>query len=119
MMRDVTVSRFRVTPGATLDGTERSALGWLALYGGELDAEGSGQQASGAYKCRMAGLDEIKTVASTVPANGDVNPYGVAVVPHSRGRLGRGDVLVSTFNNAASVTNPGGLQGLVSAAMRS
>ncbi|HLZ31014.1 MAG TPA: hypothetical protein VKV73_27160 [Chloroflexota bacterium] len=56
-------------------------------------------------------LDQIKTIASTVPANGDVNPYGVAVVPRSIGRLVRGDVLVSNFNNAASVNNPGGLQG--------
>jgi sugar lactone lactonase YvrE len=42
------------------------------------------------------------TVASTIPANGDVNPYGVAVVPRSRGDLHAGDVLVSNFNNAAN-----------------
>jgi len=41
----------------------------------------------------------IKTVASTVPGNGDVNPYGVAVVRRSTGRLRAGDVLVSNFNN--------------------
>lgn len=35
---------------------------------------------------------------STVPANGDINPYGVAVVPHTIGRLVRGDILVSNFN---------------------
>lgn len=51
------------------------------------------------------------TVASTVPANGDVNPYGVAVVPVSRGRLLAGDVLVSNFNNAPTATAPGGEQG--------
>jgi len=39
-------------------------------------------------------------VASTVPANGDVNPYGVAVVPRSTGALVRGHVLVSNFNNS-------------------
>ena len=33
--------------------------------------------------------------ASTVPANGDVNPYGVAVIPVSVGRLEQGNVLVS------------------------
>jgi hypothetical protein len=41
----------------------------------------------------------LKNIASTVPANGDVNPYGVAVVQHSQGMLQRGDVLVSNFNN--------------------
>ena len=33
------------------------------------------------------------------PAKGDVNPYGVAVVPTTVGHLRRGDVLVSNFNN--------------------
>jgi hypothetical protein len=43
-------------------------------------------------------LHHVHTVASTVPGNGDVNPYGVAVVPRSGGRLVRHDVLVSNFN---------------------
>jgi hypothetical protein len=57
-------------------------------------------------------LDDITSVASTVPADGDLNPYGVAVVPRSSGRLVRDDVLVSNFNSAASAGNPGGMQGL-------
>ena len=52
-------------------------------------------------------LNHTKVIASTVPANGDVNPYGVAVVPHSTGRLYRGDVLVSNFNNSANVQGTG------------
>jgi hypothetical protein len=47
------------------------------------------------------------TVASTVPANGDVNPYGVAVVPRSTGDLIAGDVLVSNFNNQANLQGTG------------
>ncbi len=46
-------------------------------------------------------------VASTVPANGDINPYGVAVVPHTTGMLVRGDVLVSNFNNSANLQGTG------------
>src|SRR5262249_9431525 len=41
--------------------------------------------------------------ASTVPSNGDVNPYGVAFVPRGfpRGGLLRaGDVIVSNFNDS-------------------
>jgi hypothetical protein len=49
-------------------------------------------------------------IGSTVPGNGDVNPYGVAVVPASVGRLEKGNVLVSNFN-ASTPSNPGGLQG--------
>jgi hypothetical protein len=47
------------------------------------------------------------TVASTVPGNGDVNPYGTAVVQHSMGKLVRGDVLVSNFNDKANVQGTG------------
>ena len=45
-------------------------------------------------------LDEITTIASTVPANGDVNPYGVARVRRSVGNLRAGHILVSNFNNS-------------------
>src|ERR1017187_8482725 len=41
----------------------------------------------------------IVTVASTVPSNGDVNPYAVAVVPASIGKLVKGHILVSNFRS--------------------
>lgn len=44
---------------------------------------------------------------STVPANGDVNPYGVALVPVTTGNLVRGDILVSNFNNSANLQGTG------------
>jgi hypothetical protein len=40
------------------------------------------------------------TLATTVPSNGDVNPYGIVTVPRSVGLLRRGDLLVSNFNNS-------------------
>jgi hypothetical protein len=46
-------------------------------------------------------------IASTVPAKGDVNPYGLAVVPASAGRLTAGHVLVSNFNDKANVQGTG------------
>ncbi|HXW38382.1 MAG TPA: hypothetical protein VEJ44_01710, partial [Acidimicrobiales bacterium] len=46
-------------------------------------------------------------VASTVPANGDLNPYGVAVVPSSGGALVAGDTLVSNFNDKANTQGTG------------
>jgi hypothetical protein len=52
-------------------------------------------------------LNAIQTVASTVPKNGDVNPYGVAVVPASTGSLVAGDVLVSNFNNHRNLQGTG------------
>jgi hypothetical protein len=50
---------------------------------------------------------EIVTVASTVPSNGDVNPYGIAVVPASIGRLVKGHILVSNFNNSSNLQGTG------------
>jgi hypothetical protein len=47
---------------------------------------------------------------STVPANGDVNPYGVAFVPAefpTGGALAPGDILVSNFNNAENLQGTG------------
>jgi hypothetical protein len=48
--------------------------------------------------------------ASTVPANGDLNPYGVAFVPTgfpSGGVLHPGDILVSNFNNSTNAQGTG------------
>ncbi len=52
-------------------------------------------------------LNATSKVASTVPANGDVNPYGVAVVPRTTGALIRGHVLVSNFNNSSNLQGTG------------
>ena len=49
--------------------------------------------------------------ASTVPANGDVNPYGVAFVPRNfstgTGPLHAGDILVANFNNNQNLQGTG------------
>jgi len=48
--------------------------------------------------------------SSTIPANGDVNPYGVAFVPAgfpAGGAIAAGDVLVSNFNNSANIQGTG------------
>jgi hypothetical protein len=50
------------------------------------------------------------TVLSTIPSNGDVNPYGVAFVLPSfptRGLLHPGDILVSNFNNSGNLQGTG------------
>jgi hypothetical protein len=47
---------------------------------------------------------------STIPSNGDVNPYGVAFVPKNLpagGGLQPGDILVSNFNNAQNLQGTG------------
>jgi hypothetical protein len=71
---------------------------------------GSGIPA-GAATTFIGPLNTETVVASTVPATGpeagDVNPYGVAVVPASTGSLHAGNVLVSNFNNSSNVQGTG------------
>jgi hypothetical protein len=49
----------------------------------------------------------ITPVASTVPANGDVNPYGVALVHRTVDALVRDHILVSNFNNSQNQQGTG------------
>jgi hypothetical protein len=49
----------------------------------------------------------VKMVGSTVPENGDVNPYGIVVVPVTSGSLVGGDTLISNFNNGENLQGTG------------
>jgi sugar lactone lactonase YvrE len=55
----------------------------------------------------LAPLKSVSTVASTVPANGDVNPYGLALVPSTTGKLQAGQMLISNFNARESAKESG------------
>ena len=55
----------------------------------------------------VAKFNKVSTFASTVPKNGDVNPYGIAKVPHTMGSLEEGDILVSNFNNVNNLQGTG------------
>ncbi len=52
-------------------------------------------------------FNHIDKIANTVPANGDQNPYGVAVIQATTGNLVQGNILVSNFNNAANLQGLG------------
>ncbi len=52
-------------------------------------------------------LSQVSMVASTVPGNGDVNPYGIFQVPTSSGKLVAGHFLISNFNNSANLQGTG------------
>jgi hypothetical protein len=49
----------------------------------------------------------VTSLGSTVPANGDVNPYGIAGVPRNVGSLVRGNLLISNFNNSENLQGTG------------
>ena len=78
-----------------------------ATAAGLLAASGVVAASASAATTFIGPLQHTKVIASTVPANGDVNPYGVAVVPRSTGDLHQGDVLVSNYNDKANVQGTG------------
>ncbi len=55
----------------------------------------------------LAKFTSVSKVASTVPANGDVNPYGIVTVPTSTGKLQTGQLLISNFNAKEGATQSG------------
>jgi len=55
----------------------------------------------------LSRFDSVRLIASTVPSNGDVNPYGIAVVPKSVGLLKQGNVLISNFNDSDNFQGTG------------
>ncbi|TAM82784.1 MAG: hypothetical protein EPN47_09045 [Acidobacteria bacterium] len=78
-------------------------IGLLSVMGFAL----AGSGLFGAGGSILQGLSTITSIASTVPAIGDVNPYGVAQVKATTGNLVAGDILVSNFNNAANLQGTG------------
>jgi hypothetical protein len=52
-------------------------------------------------------LAKTTTIGTTVPSNGDQNPYGLDIAPADSGLLHRGDLVVCNFNDAANVQGNG------------
>jgi hypothetical protein len=77
-----------------------SAIVAVALFAGQ----GWATAAPGPF---ISPFNTVQTLASTVPKHGDVNPYGIAVVPTTTGALVAGDVLVSNFNNHRNLQGTG------------
>jgi hypothetical protein len=55
----------------------------------------------------IGGFKKLTTIGSTVPANGDVNPYGTVLIRKSQGSLVKGNVLISNFNNSKNLQGTG------------
>jgi hypothetical protein len=68
---------------------------------------GAGSANAVTFPSFIGALNHTVVLASTVPGNGDVNPYGVAVVPRTAGDLFAGNVLVSNFNDKGNVQGTG------------
>lgn len=62
---------------------------------------------SGPHGPFLSQFSKISTIASTVPANGDINPYGIVVLSRNEGLLRAGNVLISNFNNKQNLQGTG------------
>lgn len=76
----------------------------LAGYGWSSSTSVSANNATTAF---LAPLRTTSVIASTVPGNGDVNPYGIVRVAATIGRLHAGDLLISNFNDKANQQGTG------------
>jgi len=47
----------------------------------------------------LSNIHRFSTLTSTVPTNGDQNPYAIVVAPASSGKIQKDDVLVTNFND--------------------
>lgn len=73
----------------------------ISLPAGAKATENSG---GGSY---IGQFHHNSVLASTVPSNGDINPYGVFVVPQTVGNLTQGNVLISNFNASSNLQGTG------------
>lgn len=88
----------------------RSALSAIAFAASVVAATAvSPAPATAAGDERQQFLPDV-IVSSTVPPNGDLNPYGAAIVPRgfpSGAAIAPGDVLVSNFNDSSNAQGTG------------
>ena len=77
------------------NGARSLLLGSLALGIALAGASAKAEDDPGYLK----GIKHFTTLTSTVPDNGDQNPYAIVVAPVSAGKITAGDVLVTNFND--------------------
>src|SRR6202011_398959 len=87
--------------------TKLAAMPWSGCLAAALLTLGAPAPGAAADGPILPGLTHIDVVASTVPGNGDVNPYGMAQVKRTVGNLKAGHILISNFNNAANAQGTG------------
>lgn len=84
--------------------SQRTAMRWAAVVVVVVATACAASAVPGSF---IGPLNTVTTVGSTVPRDGDVNPYGVAQVPVSIGNLVQGHILISNFNNNGNLQGTG------------
>jgi hypothetical protein len=100
-MSDLASRRRRLSPRPAL------VLAVLTLAGTTLGVALTTGNAQANPPAFLSQFSNVVEGPSTVPTDGDVNPYGIVVVPQSTGDLVQGGVLVSNFNNSSNAQGTG------------
>jgi hypothetical protein len=61
----------------------------------------------GLFAAELPATPTTTVVSSTIPSNGDVNPYGIFEVPETVGNLVKGNLLISNFNDKSNLQGTG------------
>ncbi len=83
--------------------TRRRCAALAALLGATLALPARAEEPRGFLET----VKKHATLSSTVPDDGDQNPYAVVVAPVSAGRITKGDVLVDNFNDLSNLQGRG------------
>ena len=83
--------------------TRRRCAALAALLGATLALSARAEEPRGFLET----VRKHATLSSTVPDDGDQNPYAVVVAPVSAGRITKGDVLVDNFNDLSNLQGRG------------
>ncbi len=86
-----------------MNGSAKTYLCWLSL----VSAAAFATPVAANPPSFLDTLKKTTTLASTVPANGDVNPYALIVAPVSIGKIEKNDVLVDNFNDRNNLQGVG------------
>jgi hypothetical protein len=111
VIRKVIAGGTSARPAGEPSMSRRTVSKWATL-GAVVALAASPTIARAASEGYLAGIHRFTTLTSTVPDNGDQNPYAVVVAPVSAGSVQKDDVLVTNFNDHNN------LQGLGSTIMR-
>jgi len=84
--------------------TSTRALGALAITGFALLAQPARAQENRAF---LETVRKHTTLTTTVPDNGDQNPYAIVVAPVSIGKIQKDDVLIDNFNDLSNLQGLG------------
>jgi hypothetical protein len=101
-------SQADLSTGAPAAGRHSRAAGLLCVLGALLACAVALPGVASAFDHPFVGsFDKLSSVGSTVPSNGDENPYGIVNVSTSSGSLVAGDILISNFNNSENLQGTG------------